>query len=524
MAQIKTKFITDAAVTGAKIASSTITNANISGSAAIAYSKLNLSASIVNADVASGAAIAYAKLNLSASIVDADVASGAAIAYAKLALSASIVNADIAAAAAIDYSKLAALTASRALVSDGSGFVSASSVTSTELGYVSGVTSSIQTQLNGKALDADVIKKDGSVAFTGAQSMGGFKLTNLAAPTANGDALRFDQLGANSGIATLDGGGKIPVSQLPSSVMTYEGTWNANTNSPTLADGTGDAGMVYLVSVAGSQNLGSGSITFAVGDWVVYNGSIWEKSTNSNAVVSVNSQTGVVVLDTDDISEGTAKYFTDERAQDAVGSILLDTSSIDFTYDDGTPNISAVVLPGGVDHDLLLNFVANEHIDHSAVSINTAALSGLSGGGDITASRSLVADPNNATAVTAASGDFILVADISDSNALKKVTAQSIADLASASSSLEEQFSLSAGDITNQYIDLSFAAVGSSAAVNSVSLFVIGGPLQQKTVDYTVSLAGGAGGVTRLSFAGDLATGGAAALVAADILVVQYSH
>jgi hypothetical protein len=43
------------------------------------------------------------------------------------------------------------LTASRALVSDGSGKVAVSAVTSTELGYVDGVTSNIQTQLNTKA-------------------------------------------------------------------------------------------------------------------------------------------------------------------------------------------------------------------------------------------------------------------------------------------------------------------------------------------------------------------------------------
>lgn len=61
-----------------------------------------------------------------------------------------IVNADINGSAAIAVSKLAALTASRAIVSDGSGFLSVSAVTSTELGYVSGVTSAIQTQLNAK--------------------------------------------------------------------------------------------------------------------------------------------------------------------------------------------------------------------------------------------------------------------------------------------------------------------------------------------------------------------------------------
>lgn len=42
------------------------------------------------------------------------------------------------------------LTASRALASDGSGKVAVSSVTSTELGYLSGVTSTVQTQINSK--------------------------------------------------------------------------------------------------------------------------------------------------------------------------------------------------------------------------------------------------------------------------------------------------------------------------------------------------------------------------------------
>jgi hypothetical protein len=119
------------------------------------------------------------------------------------------------------------------------------------------------------------------------------------------------------GYASLDGGGKVPVAQLPSAVMTYEGVWNANTNSPALIDGTGDAGMVYRVSVAGTQNLGSGAQTFNIGDYVIYNGSIWEQSDTTDAVVSVNSLTGIVSLDTDDIPEGTAKYFSAALAKSA---------------------------------------------------------------------------------------------------------------------------------------------------------------------------------------------------------------
>ena len=62
-----------------------------------------------------------------------------------------IVNADVNASAALEFSKMENLTASRALVSDGSGDVSAATTTSTEIGYVNGVTSAIQTQLDAKA-------------------------------------------------------------------------------------------------------------------------------------------------------------------------------------------------------------------------------------------------------------------------------------------------------------------------------------------------------------------------------------
>ena len=61
-----------------------------------------------------------------------------------------IVNADIKSSAAIAFSKMADLTASRALVSDGNGDVSVSAVTSTEIGYLDGVSSAIQTQLDTK--------------------------------------------------------------------------------------------------------------------------------------------------------------------------------------------------------------------------------------------------------------------------------------------------------------------------------------------------------------------------------------
>ena len=61
------------------------------------------------------------------------------------------------------------LTANRALVSNSSGKVAVSDVTSTELGYLDGVTSNVQTQLNKKLEKApvqSVNNKTGTVSLT----------------------------------------------------------------------------------------------------------------------------------------------------------------------------------------------------------------------------------------------------------------------------------------------------------------------------------------------------------------------
>lgn len=147
-------------------------------------------------------------------------------------------------------------------------------------------------------------------------------------------------------------------------------------------------------------------------------------------------------------------------------------------------------------------------------NINTAANSGLAGGGDLSADRSLSVDPNNATSVTAAAGDFVLIADVSDANNVKKVTAQSIADLAGAGVTFAKQtFTLGAGDITNQYVTLSNTPI-------AVLAFIVkgGAPLLEgASHDYTVTGA-------QIDFENDIATGGPAALIAGDVVQVVYVY
>ena len=138
--------------------------------------------------------------------------------------------------------------------------------------------------------------------------------------------------GVPNGVATLDSGGKVPVSELPAAVLgalSYQGTWNASTNTPTLTSSTGTKGYYYVVSVAGSTNL-DGITDWLVGDWAVYNGTVWQKVDNTETVTSVNGQTGAVTLTTTNIAEGTNEYFTTARARASV------SAGTGISYDSGT--------------------------------------------------------------------------------------------------------------------------------------------------------------------------------------------
>lgn len=166
------------------------------------------------------------------------------------------------------------------------------------------------------------------------------------------DAEYTGNKGMANGYAGLDSAGKVPYTQLPSSIMAYQGVWDASSNTPTLANGTGDTGDVYRVTVAGpmafngsfgtyvgAYNNGAdyspgdtvlydgnyytrvgepnpgyppgtpywsaaltGVISFNVGDYVIHNNSgVWEKSDSTDSVTSVAGKTGTVTLTKSDV-------------------------------------------------------------------------------------------------------------------------------------------------------------------------------------------------------------------------------
>ena len=318
-------------------------------------------------------------------------------------------------------------TANRVPVVDGSNEITSSSVTSTELGYLSGVTSSLQTQL--------------------------------------GNKVSTSALGAANGVAQLGADQKLLPAQLPAIAITDTFVVASQAAQEALTAQVGDVAVRTDLSKSFILQVEPAS-SFA--NWV-------ELLSPDSPVQSVNGQTGTVTLTTTNISEGTNLYHTDERAQDAVGTILTDSSSIDFTYNDGTPSITAVVLPAGVDHDSLLNYDADQHIDHTTVSINTNANSGLSGGGDITASRSLVVDITGTTAETSiANNDEILIYDVSASARRKMTRANFLAGAVGTTGDIAHtSFSIADGQTTAADVTgFAFAngVVRSFSAIASVAI------------------------------------------------------
>ncbi len=204
------------------------------------------------------------------------------------------------------------------------------------------------------------------------------KIANMSA--SDGDVLMFDS----------GSWGPFPLSGLR-----LVGTWNANSNTPALADGGANtsptSGDYYIIGTAGTTSI-DGENNWNVSDWIIYDGTQWRKigsssdfkrdgsvamtgglnlnSNNLNNANNVNVQGNVVVNGLVSLkdNDGTDNYVT-LRAPTALGS------NLNFIFPDGY----------GSNGDFLMSDGAG-NLSWSSVSagditgITTGASSGLSGG------------------------------------------------------------------------------------------------------------------------------------------------
>jgi len=166
--------------------------------------------------------------------------------------------------------------------------------------------------------------------------------------------------------------------------VVYQGTWDATGNTPTLSDGTGAQGNYHVASTAGTIDLGSGNITFSIGDWVIHNGSVWEKLDNVNDVQSVFGRVGVITAtagdyDADQIDNTPAGNIAATNVQAAIDELDTEKISTSLTsanllVGNGSNVATGVALSGDVTMDNTGAItIADDAVDGTDISLTSEA-------------------------------------------------------------------------------------------------------------------------------------------------------
>ena len=224
----------------------------------------------------------------------------------------------------------------------------------------------------------------------------------------------ISEVGQANGLATLDGSAKIPSSQLPSTVLQYEGLWNPSINTPTLQDSTGTNGFVYQVSMAfAGPILGLNSptmVNFQVGNIVIFSSAVgeWQQADSLTGVTSVNGAMGAVTVNainqlTGDVTAGPAsqsqsKASTVAAIQGTTVSGTTGTGNVVFSASptlsgsvnisslsasqavvtDGSKNLTSMIYTPGVTNSSIVSrdSAGNSSFNNAVIGVTTTVTAG----------------------------------------------------------------------------------------------------------------------------------------------------
>lgn len=386
-----------------------------------------------------------ADLNTLTNVRNANVAANAGIDYSKLNLALSIVNADVAVGAAIVYSKLSL----------------ANSILNNDINSAAGIAYS-KLNLSGSIVNADI---NASAAI-------GYAKLNLTNSIQGSDL--------NSGIV-IPGANVTPDFGAQNIITSGQLRLKNGSNYTALqANGSLATNIVYSLPATAPagvlSNDGSGNLS-----WISVGGTGTVTSVDAT-VPSEFAVAGVPIT-----SSGTIAI---TKANQSANTVWSGPTSGGAAQPAFRALVAADIPVSSLNHNLLLNYVANEHIDHTSVSIGTSATSGLAGGGNISSTRALSVSPTSATLkATPIAADEVLIADSAASNALKKATLGSIISAVGGGAFAEDwtsgtthttTHSLGSRDVMVQlYDNTSFETIEVDSVVRTDS----------NTVDFTASSA-----------------------------------
>ena len=185
---------------------------------------------------------------------------------------------------------------------------------------------------------------------------------------------------------------KVAGGGLGSIAVRYQGTWNANTNTPTLTSSVGNQGDYYVVSVAGNTNL-NGITDWQPGDWAIFNGSVWEKVDNTETVYVSNVATGTGLTGGPITTTGTISLANTAVTAGVYGD-AANVPQVTINAQGQATNVTNVAISISVAN------VANAVPDSRQIIAGT----GLTGGGNLASNVTISMANTNVTAGTYGGG------------------------------------------------------------------------------------------------------------------------
>jgi len=294
-------------------------------------------------------------------------------------------------------------------------------------------------------------------------------LTNLPTPSSAAIAASDTILAA---MAKLQG----QITGIPQGLI-YKGTWNASTNTPTLASGTGVTGEFYIVSVAGTTNL-DGITDWQVGDWAIFvevgATDTWQKIDNTSAILGSGTAnkiakwtgsntlaTGLIADDGTTVTVGNSGNFIVE------GNTTLGNADTDTTTVKGPAVFEEVVR-------------INEGISLGANTYGTAGQVLTSGGGAASVNTWTTPTTGSVTSVgLTETGNALTItgSPITTSGTIN------IAGAGSASQYINGELNLATFPIVDNYVSWTLAGdTGSSQTISSTNTATFAGGFGISTV------------------------------------------